>query len=60
MVQYPEARDQYRRLLNVVTELQESKAMQDRILNESEEAADGDFMIELEELWQDDTPMPTA
>lgn len=25
MVQYPEARDQYRRLLNVVTELQESK-----------------------------------
>ncbi|XP_029119343.1 calmodulin-binding transcription activator 3 isoform X2 [Elaeis guineensis] len=60
MVQYPEARDQYRRLLNVVTELQESKAMQDRITNESEEAADGEFMIELEELWQDDTPMPTA
>lgn len=25
MVQYPEARDQYRRLLNVVTEIQESK-----------------------------------
>ena len=25
MVQYPEARDQYRRLVNVVTELQESK-----------------------------------
>lgn len=27
MVQYPEARDQYRRLLNVVSELQESKVM---------------------------------
>ena len=25
MVQYPEARDQYRRLLNVVTEMQETK-----------------------------------
>lgn len=25
MVQYPEARDQYRRLLNVVTEIQETK-----------------------------------
>lgn len=27
MVQYPEARDQYRRLLTVVTELQESKVL---------------------------------
>lgn len=36
------------------------QGMQDRILNESEEATDGDFMIELEELWQDDAPMPTA
>ena len=27
MVQYPEARDQYSRLLNVVTELQESKVV---------------------------------
>jgi len=27
MVQYPEARDQYRRLLNVVTELQDSKVV---------------------------------
>lgn len=27
MVQYPEARNQYRRLLNVVTEIQESKVI---------------------------------
>lgn len=36
------------------------QAMQDRITNESEEAAHGEFMIELEELLQDGTPMPTA
>ncbi|KAJ0987343.1 hypothetical protein J5N97_005699 [Dioscorea zingiberensis] len=50
MVQYPEARDQYHRLLKVVTELQESKAMQESFLNGPEEAVDGDFMIGLEEL----------
>ncbi|XP_020088395.1 calmodulin-binding transcription activator 3-like isoform X1 [Ananas comosus] len=59
MVQYPEARDQYRRLLTVVTELQESKAAQDKLLSDIEGAADGDFMVELEQLWQDDTPMPS-
>lgn len=28
MVQYPEARDQYRRLLNVVSEIQETKVLE--------------------------------
>ncbi|WOL02745.1 hypothetical protein Cni_G11464 [Canna indica] len=60
MVQYPEARDQYRRILTVVTELQESKATQESTINESEEAAEGDFMVELEELWEGDTVMPSA
>ncbi|KAJ3702627.1 hypothetical protein LUZ61_006332 [Rhynchospora tenuis] len=59
MVQYPEARDQYSRLLTVVTKLQESQAMQETVLKESEEADEvGDFMVELKELWEDDTPMP--
>ncbi|EPS74407.1 hypothetical protein M569_00343, partial [Genlisea aurea] len=39
MVQYPEARAQYRRLLNVVPEMQEMKAAYDRIVNNPE----GDF-----------------
>ncbi|CAA2998781.1 calmodulin-binding transcription activator 3-like isoform X2 [Olea europaea subsp. europaea] len=33
MVQYPEARDQYRRLLSVASEMQETKGKYDRILN---------------------------
>lgn len=32
MVQYPEARDQYRRLLNVVSEMQEIKVMSKLVL----------------------------
>ncbi|OUZ99343.1 IQ motif [Macleaya cordata] len=61
MVQYPEARDQYRRLLTVVSEFQEAKVMQDRLLNSSEEAVDyGDDLIDLEALLDDDTFMPTA
>ncbi|URE12284.1 IQ calmodulin-binding motif [Musa troglodytarum] len=60
MVQYPEARDQYRRLLTVVTELQESKAMEENVVNESAENADGDFMVELEEFLEGDTLMPSA
>ncbi|KAJ6794513.1 calmodulin-binding transcription activator 3-like [Iris pallida] len=57
MVQYPEARDQYSRILNVVTGLQESK---ESSMNEPEVAIDDDFMIELEELCDDDTFMPPA
>ncbi|XP_078164886.1 calmodulin-binding transcription activator 3-like isoform X5 [Carex rostrata] len=65
MVQYPEARDQYSRLLTVVTKLQESQrfvncqAIQETTLKESEEADEvGDFMVEFRELWEDDTPVP--
>ncbi|KAG6475190.1 hypothetical protein ZIOFF_064408 [Zingiber officinale] len=54
MVQYPEARDQYRRLLNVVSEIQESKATQEHSLNESEDAADCDVMVDLDELCEDE------
>ncbi|KAJ6850163.1 calmodulin-binding transcription activator 3-like [Iris pallida] len=57
MVQYPEARDQYSRIRNVVTGLQESK---ENSMSEPEVAIDDDFMIELEELCDDDTFMPPA
>ncbi|KAL2521544.1 Calmodulin-binding transcription activator 3 [Forsythia ovata] len=59
MVQYPEARDQYRRLLNVVSEMQETKAKYDRVLNNPEVDFDDD-LIDLEALLDDDTFMPTA
>ncbi|XP_021887089.1 calmodulin-binding transcription activator 3-like [Carica papaya] len=59
MVQYPEARDQYRRLLNVVTEIQESKVA--NVLHISEEAIYfDDDLIDIEALLDDDTYMPTA
>lgn len=54
MNQYPEARDQYRRLQTCVNELQQSQAMQDRMLADSAAADGGDFMAELEELCRDD------
>ncbi|KAJ4950273.1 hypothetical protein NE237_027105 [Protea cynaroides] len=61
MVQYPEARDQYRRLLTVVTEFQETKGEYDKVVNSSEEVGDGDVdLIELEALLDDDTFMSTA
>ncbi|XP_068636574.1 calmodulin-binding transcription activator 3-like isoform X2 [Aristolochia californica] len=56
MVQYPEARDQYRRLLNVVSEIQETRVY----VNDSMEAAEGDDRLDLETLLEDDTLMPTA
>ncbi|KAH9718714.1 calmodulin-binding transcription activator 3 [Citrus sinensis] len=57
MVQYPEARDQYRRLLNVVNEIQETKAM---ALSNAEETADfDDDLVDIEALL-DDTLMPNA
>ncbi|CAK9163251.1 unnamed protein product [Ilex paraguariensis] len=56
MVQYPEARDQYRRLLNVVSEMQETKTLYDRVLNSSEEAAKfDDDLVGLEAFLGDDT-----
>ncbi|CAI9767012.1 unnamed protein product [Fraxinus pennsylvanica] len=59
MVQYPEARDQYRRLLNVVSEMQEKKAGCDKILNNPEADFDDD-LINLEALLDEDTSMPMA
>ncbi|KAG2549472.1 calmodulin-binding transcription activator 3-like isoform X2 [Panicum virgatum] len=58
MAQYPEARDQYQRILTVVSKMQESQAMQEKMLEESAEMDDGYFMNELQELWDDDTPLP--
>ncbi|KAK9904480.1 hypothetical protein M0R45_000703 [Rubus argutus] len=57
MVQYPEARDQYHRLLNVVTEIQETK-----VLNSSEgtSAYMDDDLADIEALFDDDIFMPTA
>ncbi|KAK6923767.1 CG-1 DNA-binding domain [Dillenia turbinata] len=61
MVQYPEARDQYSRLLNAVAEIQETKVMYDSLLNSSEETACfDDDLIDLEALLGDDTIMSTA
>ncbi|XP_027078238.1 calmodulin-binding transcription activator 3-like [Coffea arabica] len=58
MVQYPEARDQYRRLLNVVSDMQETKAVYDRALDNSDEAADFDEdLIDLDALLDDDPLM---
>ncbi|KAK1404188.1 Calmodulin-binding transcription activator 3 [Heracleum sosnowskyi] len=64
MVQYPEARDQYRRLLNVVSEMQETKATDDMAVNSSDEAAATtelfeDDLLDLEALLGDDTFMFT-
>ncbi|KAK6923395.1 IPT domain [Dillenia turbinata] len=61
MVQYPEARDQYSRLLNAVAEIQETKVMYDSLLNSSEETACfDDDLIDLEALLGDDTFMSTS
>uniref|UniRef100_A0A0E0I479 CG-1 domain-containing protein n=1 Tax=Oryza nivara TaxID=4536 RepID=A0A0E0I479_ORYNI len=62
MTQYPEAREQYSRIANRVTELQEPQAMmiQDDMQSDGAIADGGDFMAELEELCGDgDAPMPT-
>ncbi|KFK32838.1 hypothetical protein AALP_AA6G293500 [Arabis alpina] len=53
MVQYPEARDQYRRLLNVVNDIQESKV--EKALDSSEDAiCFDDDLIDIESLLEDD------
>uniref|UniRef100_K4A5C2 CG-1 domain-containing protein n=1 Tax=Setaria italica TaxID=4555 RepID=K4A5C2_SETIT len=58
MVQYPDARDQYQRILNVVTKMQESQAMQEKMLESSTDMDEGLAMSDFEELWGDDMPMP--
>ncbi|GKV51906.1 hypothetical protein SLEP1_g58524 [Rubroshorea leprosula] len=55
MVQYPEGRDQYHRLLNLVTE---KKVVYDKVLNSSDETTDLDE--DLIDLLDDDTLMPAA
>ncbi|VAH43657.1 unnamed protein product [Triticum turgidum subsp. durum] len=63
MTQYPEAREQYSRLQACVTELQESKAIQDKMLSDAAGVDGGDFMVDLENLCADellDTPMSTV
>ncbi|KAF8019048.1 hypothetical protein BT93_H3812 [Corymbia citriodora subsp. variegata] len=58
MVQYPEARDQYRRLLNVVSEIQEAQVDYEITPDNNGEATDiDDDLIDLEELLDDDTYM---
>jgi len=54
MAQYPEARDQYQRIFTVVSKMQESQAMQEKM---PEESAEMD-MSEFKELWDDDAPIP--
>ncbi|KAK4743251.1 hypothetical protein SAY87_001252 [Trapa incisa] len=57
MVQYPEARAQYRRILNVCEGFREKKAC-GMILNRTEEAAEGDDdMIDIDSLLDDDSLM---
>ncbi|KAL5230741.1 hypothetical protein ABZP36_029517 [Zizania latifolia] len=58
MAQYPEARDQYQRILTVVSKMQESQATQEKMLDDSTEMDEGDIISELKELWDDDTPHP--
>ncbi|MED6174583.1 hypothetical protein PIB30_070406 [Stylosanthes scabra] len=57
MVQYPEARDQYHRLLNVVTEIQENQEKHHR---RSEERREFDNIYDLETLLDEDTFMLTV
>ncbi|XP_072089740.1 calmodulin-binding transcription activator 3 isoform X4 [Arachis hypogaea] len=66
MVQYPEARDQYHRLLNVVTEIQENQnilcicLLQLKHHRSSEERREFDNLIDLETLLDEDTFMLTV
>lgn len=57
MVQYPEARSQYRRLLNVVEGIRENKAS-DMVSSNSAEVADGEEdLLDIDSLLDDDTLM---
>lgn len=58
MVQYREARDQYRRLLTVATELQGSNVIEEVILNESADVTEDDFMDELDKICDEESSLP--
>ncbi|CAJ2677063.1 unnamed protein product [Trifolium pratense] len=60
MAQYPDARDQYHRLLNVVTEIRENQVKQDWSFCNSEETRQFRSLIDLEALLDEDTFMHTA
>ncbi|CAJ2678098.1 unnamed protein product [Trifolium pratense] len=58
MVQYPEARAQYRRLLNVVDDFRQTKASTSSPIS-SEEAVDGvEDLIDIDMLFDDDNFLP--
>ncbi|KAK7412157.1 hypothetical protein VNO78_03606 [Psophocarpus tetragonolobus] len=60
MVQYPEARAQYRRLLTVVEDFRQSKASNKGLIN-SEETVDGvEDLIDIDMLLDDDNFIPIA
>ncbi|KAJ1396501.1 P-loop containing nucleoside triphosphate hydrolase [Sesbania bispinosa] len=60
MVQYPEARAQYRRLLNVVEDFRQTKACDMSLIN-SEETVDGvEDLIDIDMLLDDDNFIPIA
>ncbi|XLS73774.1 hypothetical protein HN51_030639 [Arachis hypogaea] len=60
MVQYPEARAQYRRLLNVVDDFRQTKACNMDLVN-SEETVDGvEDLIDIDMLLDDDNFIPIA
>ncbi|KAL4645329.1 hypothetical protein ACB092_02G227900 [Castanea dentata] len=60
MAQNPDARDQYRRLLNVVTDIQGSKVVGDGVPSSSDEMADYNDLIDIEAFLDEDTNMPSA
>ncbi|KAK4771860.1 hypothetical protein SAY86_013635 [Trapa natans] len=55
MIKYPEARDQYRRLLNVVNEFQEAESRHDMESESYEATGYLDDMINIENLLDDDS-----
>ncbi|XP_022927917.1 calmodulin-binding transcription activator 2-like isoform X2 [Cucurbita moschata] len=57
MAQYPEGRDQYRRLLTVVQKCRETKVSNISITSTSEEIIEGDDMIDIDSLLDDDALM---
>ncbi|KAK4271259.1 hypothetical protein QN277_019976 [Acacia crassicarpa] len=60
MVQYPEARAQYRRLLNVVEDFRQTKACDTDVIN-SEETVDGvEDLIDINMLLDDENFIPIA
>ncbi|GKV49822.1 hypothetical protein SLEP1_g56553 [Rubroshorea leprosula] len=56
MVQYPEGREQYRRLLNVVTEIQEKKVSAPSPIDFDEDLIDVEALLEYDTSW----PVATA